>query len=305
MRVSWQVWMELVRAPNLLTAPGDPLAGAFLAAAAMGSAVLGPGTVWAVASAAGLYAGGMILNDVADVETDRRERPQRPLPSGRLPWTAAATAGGILLALGIGLAACAGGAAALVAALLAAVILVYDFGARGPWLGPLLMGGCRGLSVLLGAVACGGFGALGLNSAAPGAALLTAAYILSVSGVARGELEAEPPPPALLAAPVATVALAALFGFAVWLRGAVFQGLESAQAGWVIAAALVVWEAARAGRLARRNLPSGVGGWLGLLPYWQAMWMFLGATHGGVAAGALWLLLPTAHAALRRRAAVT
>ena len=38
-----------------------------------------------VAASVFLYLAGMVLNDVYDVEIDRRERPDRPLPSGRIP----------------------------------------------------------------------------------------------------------------------------------------------------------------------------------------------------------------------------
>ena len=32
-----------------------------------------------------MYSAGMVLNDVFDVEVDRVERPERPLPSGQIP----------------------------------------------------------------------------------------------------------------------------------------------------------------------------------------------------------------------------
>ena len=51
------------------------------------------GTVAVVAVAMALfYTAGMILNDVADLEVDRRERPERPLPSGAVSRTAALAA---------------------------------------------------------------------------------------------------------------------------------------------------------------------------------------------------------------------
>ena len=41
------------------------------------------------------YTAGMILNDVADLEVDRRERPERPLPSGAVSRTALAAFGAL------------------------------------------------------------------------------------------------------------------------------------------------------------------------------------------------------------------
>ena len=56
-----------------------------------------------MAAVVALYAAGMVLNDVCDVELDRRERPERPLPSGDVSVAAAALAGVALLAAGVAL----------------------------------------------------------------------------------------------------------------------------------------------------------------------------------------------------------
>ena len=39
---------------------------------------------WLLLSSAGLYLGGMVLNDVFDARLDAVERPERPIPSGRV-----------------------------------------------------------------------------------------------------------------------------------------------------------------------------------------------------------------------------
>ena len=75
-------WLRLVRLPNLLTVPGDPVSGFLLAAAAKGQMP----HIGKMAAAAGaslcLYIFGLILNDMVDLAEDARERPERPLPSG-------------------------------------------------------------------------------------------------------------------------------------------------------------------------------------------------------------------------------
>ena len=45
----------------------------------------------------------MVLNDVYDVETDARERPYRPIPSGRISLNKAQSLGYGLLLCGVGL----------------------------------------------------------------------------------------------------------------------------------------------------------------------------------------------------------
>src|SRR5690242_3666498 len=73
-----RTWLQLFRAPNLLTVPGDPLAGYLLAS--FGS--VDDKLSLAIGASLSFYAGGLLLNDLADLPEDRRERPNRPLPSG-------------------------------------------------------------------------------------------------------------------------------------------------------------------------------------------------------------------------------
>ncbi|WP_446038982.1 UbiA family prenyltransferase, partial [Streptomyces sp. SID1121] len=79
-----RAWAELLRVSALFTVPGDALAGA----AALG---VRPGrrTALAVGASLCLYEGGMALNDWADREEDARDRPHRPIPSGRISPRAA------------------------------------------------------------------------------------------------------------------------------------------------------------------------------------------------------------------------
>ena len=48
-----------------------------------------PTLILLVAASTLLYAGGVALNDVYDVDIDRQERPERPIPSGRISLAAA------------------------------------------------------------------------------------------------------------------------------------------------------------------------------------------------------------------------
>ena len=100
-------WLRLVRVPNLATAAADPLAG-YLVVSGLREIGWPPAACWvAVAAVVALYAAGMVLNDVCDLELDRVERPERPLPSGAVSVSTAATVGAALLAAGVALAAAA------------------------------------------------------------------------------------------------------------------------------------------------------------------------------------------------------
>lgn len=180
----WRAWLEVLRVPNLPTVPGDPLVGALLAMADRGWNEPLP---WAAAGASlCLYAAGLIDNDLADLDEDRRDRPGRPLPSGAVSARHASAARLALLLAGLALAAVCSPQALLVAGGIGAAVLAYNRGLkRVPFLGPLTMGACRGLSVLLGAVAVAP-PAADASRTWSGVAALTI-YIAAVTQMARGE----------------------------------------------------------------------------------------------------------------------
>lgn len=182
---------ELVRAPAALSVPGDVLSGA----AAAG--VLGRRTPALAGASVLLYWAGMAANDWADRRLDAVERPERPIPSGRIrPATALGVAAG-LTAAGLALAGAAGGRrATAVAVPLAATIWGYDLLAKNTAAGPAVMAACRGLDVLLGASVGpardrGGRkarpSARGLARALP-AALTVAAHTWTVTALSRREV---------------------------------------------------------------------------------------------------------------------
>jgi 4-hydroxybenzoate polyprenyltransferase len=141
-------YLQLVRLPNVFTAAADSLAGWLLVRGTFEGPVR-----WLplVAASMAIYAAGIALNDLFDYTIDLAERPGRPLPSGRVSRRFAAGLGGGLLVLGLGLAGLSGSAISLiVAALLVGCVVAYDAGAKRTALGPVLMGACRGLNVLLG-----------------------------------------------------------------------------------------------------------------------------------------------------------
>lgn len=181
-----RAWLSLFRPPNFLTVPGDVLAGFFLA----GGATVGlwqPGLVLLVLAALLFYAAGLLLNDWADAEVDRVERPDRPIPSGAVARRAVLFAAMGLLAGGLLLCLWAGGLVFLLGVTLALAIGNYNLLTKNVALiAPVNMGFCRGLSFLLGA-------AWATNEEWPplvwwGAVTLIL-YIGAVTHVARREME--------------------------------------------------------------------------------------------------------------------
>lgn len=151
-------YARLVRLPNVFTAVADVGLGVFAA----GTAVSWRPAVLTVAASAALYCGGMVWNDVFDVEQDRRERPFRPLPSGAVSTASAVRLGAALLAIGwLGASAAgfrSGGfdlVPAILGLLLVAAIMLYDRWLKPTSAGPVGMGTCRFLNVLLGCSVAG------------------------------------------------------------------------------------------------------------------------------------------------------
>jgi hypothetical protein len=155
-------WLRLVRLPNLATAVADALAGFLVCSGMRALDWLPPAACWAIAASVSLYAAGMILNDVFDIDIDRQERPERPLPSGAIGLRTASFAGHALLLAGVGSAAGAAVAVgqvwpAVVGAALVTAVWLYDRHLKHHVvLGPATMGACRGLNWLLGMTAAGG-----------------------------------------------------------------------------------------------------------------------------------------------------
>lgn len=166
-----------------------------------------------------LYTGGMFLNDAFDEEFDRQYRPERPIPSGKIPAALVWRYGFAQLGAGFLLLLFCGSLAAVCAVFLAIFILLYNFTHKFFTASPWLMGGCRfWVYVIAGAA-----GSYGLNGwpIVCGAAL--ALYIVGLSYVARREsLRGSVPywPLLLLASPV-LLALAMncgdYFKAAIWI----------------------------------------------------------------------------------------
>jgi len=227
-------YLELLRPANVVTAIADVLAGYAVAGRSHPQAL-----PWLVAATMCLYAGGVVLNDVFDRDVDAVERPERPIPSGRVSTSRAAILGTSLLAAGVLAAAQAARDALIVSAAIAALVIVYDARTkRSATAGPINMGLCRGLNLLLGVSAVTG----AVGSRWP-IALFTVVYIAAVTAVSRGEVHGGR----------VTVAIAALISLA-----GVVIGLLALAAGATTGriAALVLVAA-----LAYRVLP----------PYWQVV----------------------------------
>lgn len=176
-------YLRLLRLSNAPTAVADILMGL---AVATGSFEPAMRTLLLIGTSLAIYHGGMVLNDVADSEKDKEERPGRPIPSEAISRQLAAWIAGLLILGGASLGVYVGYSSESTittasACLLPFVVVAYNSRLKSTLLGPWLMGSCRSLNGMLG---------LGLTSnlnylfaISPGVLL----YITGVTLLARNE----------------------------------------------------------------------------------------------------------------------
>src|SRR5262249_37352212 len=185
----WLPYAQLLRLPNVFTAFADILLGT----AAAGTLLTRPLGSFALLLASGcLYCAGMVWNDYFDVAVHPKERPFRPLPSGKIALGTARLLGIGLLVAGLAFAAFAGWTPdgwstepLVIAGTLVAAILCYDGWLKQTPVGPISMGACRLLNVLLGTSLADA------GTLSPGhrlhLALVIGLYITGVTWFARNE----------------------------------------------------------------------------------------------------------------------
>ena len=118
-------WFQLVRLPHLFTVPGDPLVG-FLIAGGMMHQAHGFFPITAVcfiSFALSLF--GIITNDLADIQIDMTQHPDRPLPRGVVSPRAASYAAQLCFLAAVVPAICLGWQFTFVT--LVALISIYSY----------------------------------------------------------------------------------------------------------------------------------------------------------------------------------
>lgn len=161
-------YLQLMRPANIVTAIADIFAGIAVSFYSPFATVVGSilHDFWRsfrmtfalldifalVVATIGLYGGGVVLNDYFDADLDKVERPERPIPSGKVPKENALFLGGGLLLIGVIFALKVSWLSGVIALTIALLAVFYDYkGKHIAWFAPLNMGLCRGGNLLLGA----------------------------------------------------------------------------------------------------------------------------------------------------------
>jgi 4-hydroxybenzoate polyprenyltransferase len=292
-------YLQLLRPANVATAAADVLAGYAAAGAVASSAAGGAALAWLVAAGCSLYAGGVVLNDVFDRDVDAIERPERPIPSGRVRARAAALLGASLLIAGVLAASQVTRTATVIAVAIAFCCVAYDaWSKRHGLAGSVNMGLCRGLNLLLGVAIVPA--ALAIRWPL---ALFAIAYIAAVTAISRGEVHGGS---RVVARTSLTIIVTVIVGLALLSLGTGVNANRSAIAALLFTLVLAwqvlpaFWRAARDPRPAwiRNAVRTGV---LSLV----LLNAVIATTYGGALWGLLVLATAVAARALARPFAVT
>jgi 4-hydroxybenzoate polyprenyltransferase len=146
-----RAYLQLLRVPNIITSSADILAGAWIiSSVANVHAEIGSFLLLVISSCL-LYAGGIVLNDVMDESIDAKERPERPIPSGKISKKKAQRLAFILLLAGLTCAWFTSVLSLIVAMILVCLIVLYNVWAKKfHFYGSIVMGLCRALNLCLG-----------------------------------------------------------------------------------------------------------------------------------------------------------
>lgn len=188
-----KAYLQLTRPANIITAIADIWAGFAVSGAAAllisqkeavrEESFILP-LIWLSLSTIGLYGGGVAFNDVFDAKLDAVERPERPIPSGKVKKSNAALMAGLLILFGVLAAFQVNLWSGFIALSVGLLAVLYDaWGKHQAIFGPINMGLCRAGNLLLGISVIPAllpdYWALGL---------IPLAYVSAITMISRGEV---------------------------------------------------------------------------------------------------------------------
>ena len=247
-RSRWKAYLLLGRVSNLPTVWTNCIAGMVLAGVLPDAATV---SLVSVAISA-FYVGGMFLNDAFDSGFDARHRPERPVPSGEVSRGEAFAVGFGLLAVGEGLLMLpailgrrpVSGEVLLWGALLAALIVYYNYRHKRDPLSPVVMALCR---VMVYFAAAAYVGTALITDVSIGGVLL-AAYLIGLTYVAKQENLAR----------LSSAWPLAFLGAPFVYHGRVIPGFDIAALLWLVLLAWVVYALSFLYRTEGRSIPRTV-----------------------------------------------
>lgn len=144
-------FLRLIRAPNIVTSVSNVCAGALIITCLQQATIPFMPLLILMACSALIYANGIIWNDIFDLEIDKKLRPKRPLPSGKIKVSTAFYISFVFSVLVVLLSSLISGTAIMLCLATMIAAFLYDsWWKHNDWTGSLAMGLCRGLNLSIG-----------------------------------------------------------------------------------------------------------------------------------------------------------
>ena len=148
--VSIKDYLALVRLPNLFTLPSNILVGMATVSSLAFTLTSFTQFLLLVTISVLLYCVGIVLNDLCDFDIDKKERPNRPLPSGKISRRSAIVLVAIFSTLALILSLQVSFSTLVISSILFSVIFGYDKYLKNTYAGPFTIASARVMNILLG-----------------------------------------------------------------------------------------------------------------------------------------------------------
>lgn len=148
--VSIKDYLVLVRLPNLFTLPSNILVGMATVSSLAFTLTSFTQFLLLVTISVLLYCVGIVLNDLYDFDIDKKERPNRPLPSGKISRRSAIVLVAIFSTIALILSLQVSFSTLVISSILFSVIFGYDKYLKNTHAGPFTIASARVINILLG-----------------------------------------------------------------------------------------------------------------------------------------------------------
>ncbi|MGA8738084.1 MAG: UbiA family prenyltransferase [Nitrososphaeraceae archaeon] len=148
--VSIKDYLALVRLPNLFTLPSNILVGMATVSSLAFTLTSFTQFLLLVTISVLLYCVGIVLNDLYDFDIDKKERPNRPLPSGKISRRSAIVLVAIFSTIALILSVQVSFSTLVISSILFSVIFGYDKYLKNTHAGPFTIASARVMNILLG-----------------------------------------------------------------------------------------------------------------------------------------------------------
>ena len=218
--VSVRDYLVLVRLPNLFTLPSNILVGIGAISSLAFTFASFTQFLLLVTISVLLYCVGIVLNDLYDFDIDKKERPNRPLPSGKISRRSAIGLVAIFSTLALILSLLVSFSTLVISSILFLAIFGYDKYLKNTYAGPFTIATARAMNILLGtSVSFRSVDSYSQIVTLTFVLIITFVYVSLIGFISRYEVHGFSDnaklllPPAIVAIVISSIILFSLMGF--------------------------------------------------------------------------------------------